>query len=634
MLTLWQECRFAARGLAKTPMFSIVALVSLAIGIGANSTMFSLINALLLRPLPVREPGKLVELSVLDTSGQRRSLSLATYQGIKGRRPEFSSMFAWAGGALTNFEINGNAFAGSINKVTEGCFSTLGVQPFLGRLIGPEDLDENQAVVASVAVIDFRCWQQRFNSDPQVIGKSIRIEGAPFTVIGVTPESFAGLSLETAAEVTVPLSRLVKGRLVDSILLSINVAGRLNDGVSLNQARTHLQAIWPGVLQEAVPGSWQGEQRTQFLKYKLQVESAATGNSSLRRRFANSLVVLMGAVGLILFLACLNVANLMLTRMVAQQGQLGIRIALGASRWRVASGQLAESLLLAFAGAVLGLAASWWSTRFLVRLLWTGYVPLLLDPTPDGTVMAFTTIVLILTAVVVSLLPAWRATNTAPAGLMRSVTRTQTSARFAGHFLIGSQVALSLILLVGAALFARTLRNLQVVDAGYERRHLLAVQLFPRTGGYKDLDQAAYYHALAEKLGQLPGVQEVSFSKLAPLSSSSWKELVAATPTSPSLSMRTSTLWVHGSSRPWAFPSCSAAALIGVTMQQGPELPLSANRWRAAFSAHRIRSDGPSMSLRRPRTCRISKLSVLPATPFSGSCAIRSRRPSILHLHK
>jgi predicted permease len=517
-----KDVKLAARMLRKNPGFTAVAVLSLALGIGANTAIFSLINALVLRTLPVDQPGRLVLLSTLNPNGQKELLSVAMFEEIQRRQQVFSGLFGWRANAMANLEANGVAYAGCRDDATGEYFATLAVKPLLGRLFTPEDA---AAGPPTVAVLDYRCWRRRFNGDPAVVGKFIRHEGKPLTIIGVTPESFGGLVADVACDLTVPLAFSTEQRRRREAL-SLIVAGRLKDGVSLEQARAHLEALWPAVQAAAVPEGRQGSARQEFFARRLVVDSAATGISYLRERFTRPLAVLMGVVALILLIACVNLASLMLSRAAGRQREMAIRVALGASGWRLVCQHLAESLLLAAAGAALGLWLAEWGTRFIARLIWTGYVPLRMNPAPDAQVLAFTAGIAIVTAVLFGIAPAWRATRADPGSVLQRSARMSGGTGRLGKALVAVQVALSLVLLIGAALFLRTIHNLRTVDVGFRRDGILLVQLFPRAGGHTGLDRTVYYDELADKVAALPGVRSVSYSNLAPIVPYEFKESV------------------------------------------------------------------------------------------------------------
>ena len=347
-----------------------------------------------------------------------------------------------------------------INTVTGEYFSTLGVQPFLGRLIAPEDLALDTGVPAPVAVIDYRCWRQRYNGDPAVIGKTILVEGKPLTIVGVTPKDFMGLIIDAASDVTVPIGYSGRTTYRERKNVGLDVMARLKPGVTLPQARAQLQAIWPGIQAATLPEDADSVLRAQFLARRLNVESAATGTSYMRQRLARPLAVMMGLVGLVLLVACVNIANLMLARAAGRRQELGIRLALGAGPWRLIGQLLTESLILAIAGAALGLGFAFWVSRFLIATQWSGLVPLAIDPAPDLRVLAFTSAIAVLTGIIFGLAPAWGVARTDPASVLQHGVRTvRGGGGLLGKLLVSAQIALSLVLVIGAMLLCSQSRK-------------------------------------------------------------------------------------------------------------------------------------------------------------------------------
>ena len=395
--TLWQDLRFALRMLRKNPGFTAVAVLTLALGIGANTAIFSLINALILRSLPVRDPQQLVAISTISPDAQngKDPLSLPMFEEIQKHQGVFSKMFAWNGGGMINFEANGFKYAASTDTVSGDYFSTLGVQPFLGRLIGPADVGLETGASAPVAVVSYACWQRRYNSDPAIIGKTIRVNDRPLTIIGVTPRKFTGLFIAAAPDAFVPIGFTGSTGFRKPENLSLNVVARLEPGTTLEQARAQLTSLWPGIQTDTLPPLYQGEQRARFFARRIEVESIATGISFLRERFGHQLTVLMGLVGLVLLISCVNLANLTLARATAREHEVGIRVALGASGWRLVRQLITESILLSAAGALLGLAFASWTTRLLAHMCpWGGGVvcgpsqkPVVLNVSPKGTIL-------------------------------------------------------------------------------------------------------------------------------------------------------------------------------------------------------------------------------------------------------
>src|ERR1035438_8603482 len=369
------DVRYAVRLLLKTPAVTLVALLSLALGIGANTAIFGLVNALLLRSLPVHDPQTLVKIVALDPDHPEQSgeLSLAMLHEIQERASAFSNVLAWLGGGMSNVEANGVRYPGSIDTVSGDYFAALGVRPELGRMLTRDD--------TQVAVISYGCWQHRYAGDSNVIGKIIRVDDRPLTIVGVAPEDFAGLISDIAAEATVPIG--FNGReLKYRENLWYEVVARLKPGVSIEQARAQMRVLWPSILKTTAPDSFQGAQRTSFLKLRSDVQPAR-GNSYLRGRLEKPLEILMALVGAVLLIACVNLANLLLARAATRQHEFAMRVALGAPRWQLIRMLLTEALLLSVTGAMLGLLLARWTARYLLTTFWTGYVPLSIDPSPD-----------------------------------------------------------------------------------------------------------------------------------------------------------------------------------------------------------------------------------------------------------
>ena len=504
------DLRYAVRLLLKTPAVTLVALLSLALGIGANTAIFGLVNALLLRSLPVHDPQTLVKIVALDPDHPEQSgeLSLAMLHEIQERASAFSNVLAWLGGGMSNVEANGVRYPGSIDTVSGDYFAALGVRPELGRMLTRDD--------TQVAVISYGCWQHRYAGDSNVIGKIIRVDDRPLTIVGVAPEDFAGLIIDIAAEATVPIG--FNGReLKYRENLWYEVVARLKPGVSIEQARAQMRVLWPSILKTTAPDSFQGAQRTSFLKLRSDVQPAARGNSYLRGRLEKPLEILMALVGAVLLIACVNLANLLLARAATRQHEFAMRVALGAPRWQLIRMLLTEALLLSVTGAMLGLLLARWTARYLLTTFWTGYVPLSIDPSPDVRVLVFTALLSVFTGVLFGMVPAWRMSRSDPSGTLRQSSRTTGGhmGRFSSA-LVTTQIALSLVLLLGATLFVRSLRNLETVDLGYRRDHMLVMQLFPQAGRGTIPNRTQYYRDLTTRLSAVPGVESVSYLHMGP----------------------------------------------------------------------------------------------------------------------
>jgi predicted permease len=539
-----QDLRYALRLLAKTPGYTAMALATLALGIGANTAMFSLLNALVLRSLPVRQPQSLVSISVVHQNGEADDLSFSQFEEIQRSQKSFSAVFAYSGGGIQNVEAQGQLSQADIWEVTGNFFSELGVPPHLGRLLDSADVKLHQGLPAQTAVIGYRFWQQYFGRDPGVLGKTVLVEGIPFTVIGVMQKGFTAMSIESEPDVTIPLTSapLLSGKNLDSLYTStsrwLSVVGRLKDGATIQTAQADLGALWPGVLQTTASPTFSGDQRAGYLDQRIEVKSIANGEAYyLRSRFTRPVTVLLSVSGLVLLIACVNLASLALARASARNHEMGIRLALGASRVRLCRHVFIESLGLSLTGAIAGLALSCWASIWLRdRIMQSFIVPPALNVWPDRVVLAFAAAIAILTALLFSFAPIWRVSRQHPAGVLGTGSRTiGTTGRF-GRSLIATQVALSVVLLVETGLLVRSFASLRSTNPGFRQQNTLVVDLFPQPGGYRKLDPAVYYPKLVNQISTIPGVRLASMSHMRPLSNITGDLLVTSASWDPETS--------------------------------------------------------------------------------------------------
>ena len=514
------DIRAVIRTLMRTPGTTAVIVFTLALGIGANASIFSLLNAVVLRPLPIPQPEELVSLqtSIEDNVDGAEPFSFPAFQELARDQKVFANFFACDEGGLNNLEAEGNHYTAGIANVSGDYYAAMRIAPVLGRFINRSDVAMESGTSNAVAVIKYRVWRSWFQGGPNVIGKTIRLGVHPFTVIGVEPEGFNGLAVEGYSEVTVPIFAPNSGGKRDAKLLWLDAWGRLRPGITLEQARASLQTIWPEILKETVPPDYSGAKSTRYFARRLKIEAGSHGvSSSLRRTFSHPLGILLALVGSLLLIACLNLANLSIAKMAAQRHDWSIKLALGAGPWQLVRPILIESFLLAAAGAALGLAIAYWTGPLLLHMAWTGFVPIALNASPDPRVLAFTAGVTVLTAFLFTIVPAFYALRAGAADGMRQNSRSvhQGSSQL-GRLLLVSQVALSLVMVAGALLFAKTLSNLHNVNAGYKRDHLLTAQLFPQAGQEKLPNRDAYFHALGDKVKGIPGVAAVAYSNGAP----------------------------------------------------------------------------------------------------------------------
>jgi predicted permease len=536
--TLGQDITFGLRVLRKSPGFTMVAVVTLAFGIGANTAIFTLLDGLALRDLNVPHPEQLVRFGAQPDDDTYVALSVPLFEQIEANQRVFSSVFAWSSDYLSTVEINGNLSRHDLWAVTGSFYSELGGTPELGRLIGTQDDDLKAASPNRVAVLAYDFWQRQYGGDRSVIGKTLKIEGAPFTVIGVTPPGFTGISADRSPEITIPLNAepLLDGEndiqkhLRRADLLFLDAAGRLKDGITLETARAQLGSIWPGIRDSLAPANLPASERSRFLKLPLKIEAGEKGSSALRRQFTKPLYILLAISGLVLLVTCINVATLMLSRTSARSHEIAVRVALGARRARLLRQALTESMMLSVAGTVAGVVLAYWWSRTLAGFILSQFfnAPAQLNLSPDVRMLLSTALIAIGTGVLFGVIPAWRSTREDPNAALQSNAKkfTRGTGRL-GRSLIIAQIALSLLVLAVAGLFIRTLTQLRGIELGYQPRGVLDASLYPKPGGYKNLDRVNYYQELTTRVSQLPGVESAGIAKMS-LGWRAWKEDVRA----------------------------------------------------------------------------------------------------------
>ncbi len=527
------------------------------------------------------QPQQLVELSGIYRNGGRVPFSFPMFQELERWQRVFSGLYGWTGAAPSNLEAGGTLFLGGVRAVTGNYYSGLGATPLLGRLIAPADFTGAQA---HVAVFGYECWEGRFGRDSAVVGKTLRIDGKPFTIVGVTRQWFMGMTPGEPPDITIPIAAAPFDPRSRALLTTF-ATGRLRGGVTVEQARAQLASFWPELLLATVPTQSPGPRQQAFLSMRLAVEPAAAGaNSGLRSRVSRPLYLLMGVVVLILLIACVNLANLTLARAAARSHEMSTRAALGASRGQIVLQLLTESILLSATGALLALAFAHWGSPLLVGLITQGTLhPVTLDLRPDWRVFSFTAAAAVLTGVLIGLVPAWQMSRQAPALVLRQRGAGRGQVR-SGKVLIVAQIALSLVLLFGAGpryrlfpagistgattsgtppspssdsqtarrLFPsggtqrishpgvrlarllqdprllRTFENLRSSDPGFQKTGILEAGLHPTPDGYKGLDMNSYRRQLVERAGALPGAISAAFSDLpVPAGEQGWKETVS-----------------------------------------------------------------------------------------------------------
>jgi predicted permease len=540
--TFFQDIRYALRILGRTPVISCVAVLSLALGIGANTAIFSLIDTVMLRMLPVAKPEELVQVRIRSQRGGREgtnsSFTNPLWEELRNRQDVFSAIFSWGdsqfdlsqGGAVHN--VRGIYASGEF-------FSTLGVHPATGRLINTAD---DARGCPGVAVVSYNFWQDHFGGAESAVGSSLSLDNHYFQVIGVSAPGFYGVEVGSKYDVAIPVcaAAIFEGK--DSRLDKrswwwLQVVGRKKPGMSPDQLQAGLGVLSPQVFSAAVPQNWDTKGQQEFLKRGLVSVPAATGTSGLRQQFTQPLNILMGVVGLVLLIACANIASLMLARAAARHKEIAVRKALGASRARLIRQLLTECVLLSTAGALLGVLFARWGSSLLVRYLSTRDNAVFLDLSLDWRILSFTAAAAIFTGLLFGVLPAFRSTRVSLTSAMKGsqVSGEENRAKFRpGKWIVASQVALSLVLLVASGLFLRSLIKLVTLDAGFDRSNVLLVHTDLHTAKVPPEQQPAMFDEVERRLRSLPGVVSASRSVMTPVSNYVWNSLLLVdTPNPP-----------------------------------------------------------------------------------------------------
>ncbi len=520
--TAWRDVRFAGRLLARTPGFTVAALLSLGLGIGASTAFFQLLNALSFRGLPVERPEQLVEIRGVGEgragrqTGRNRQFSAPVWQQIRDHQLVFADVFAF-GDTRFNLAPRGEVRYVEGLWVSGNFFQALGVKPVIGRLFTRED--DRPGCGYFGVVISHSLWQRGFAGRPDIVGQIITIGAERAPVIGVTPASFFGVEVGRRFDVALPQCSSDFDR-PDHFWLA--VLGRLKPGGSLAEANEHLAALGPGILKATVPPAYRPHMVEKYLKMGFEGSSASAGVSPLRSNYSQPLWVLMAIAGMVLLIAATNLANLMLARATTREHEFAIRLAIGGSRGRIVRQVLAEGLLLAGAGAVVGLLLAQWSARALVASIGTTMDPIYLDLTLDWHVLGLTTLVAGVSCVLFALAPALRAAG-APVTLPLAGRGSAPSGRHRlSSTLVAIQVGVSFILVFGAGLFGRSFQNLATVEPGFRTDDVLMAHVFYRANDMSMERRAVFNRELLEKFRGIPGVSGAASTSSPPLSGSFW----------------------------------------------------------------------------------------------------------------
>jgi predicted permease len=533
LYSVLQDLRLALRAMRKSPGFATVAILTLAFGIGANTAIFQLVDAVRLRMLPVADPNSLVSVQVrgglkgFGVSANDESLSYALWEGIRDHQEAFSGIFAWT-------IIPVGVGQGEQQRLAEGLwvagdmFPSLGVVPYRGRLFTLEDTKPGCGTPG--VVLSYAFWQSQFGGRDSAIGSNITVVNTPVQIIGVTPPGFFGLEVGKRFDLAVPFCSRPSLYTGDIYLTRhdyfwISVTGRLKPGWSVESASSQLEAISPGIFEATAPQGYSDAQLENYRKFTLEAYPSGRGLSPLRQRYDTSLWLLLGITGLVLLIACGNLANLMLVRSSAREKEIALRLALGATRGRVLQLLLVESLALAVTGSILGTCLAPVFSSTIVAFLSTERDPLQLDMSLDWRVLAFAILMTGATCVLFGLAPAFRSSRTDPAPVLKIGGRGVTGGRQRFSFqrmLVVSQIAFSLVLLAGALLFVRSFWNLMTVDPGFSERDILLMQANFRWLNLPPERYESFKHDLLQQIRSIPLVDAAATSTHVPLNNSNW----------------------------------------------------------------------------------------------------------------
>jgi putative ABC transport system permease protein len=532
------DLTFGLRMLRKTPAFTVVAVLSLALGIGANVAIFQLLDAVRLKTLPVKAPHELTEIRIADLTGARGSFSTRyaavtnpIWEQLRDRQQSFSGLAAW-GTDTFNLAQGGETRPAKALWVSGDFFNVLGVPPALGRVFTADD--DRRGCNAPGVVLSHAFWQKEYGGDVGVVGRKITLANQPFDIVGITPASFYGLEVGRSFDLALPIcaDAIVSGAdnsLDNGTSWWLMVTGRLKPGWSLPQATSNLQSISPGLFEATLPANYPAINVNNYRGFKLEAVTAASGYSALREDYERPLWLLLGIAGLVLLIACANLANLLLARASGREREMAVRQALGASRWRLMRQLLAESFLLAVVGAALGAFLAQSLSRFLVAFLNTSGNNVFLDLGLDWRALGFAAGIAALTCVLFGLAPALRATRIEPGAAMKASGRGLTAGRerfSLRRALVVVQVALSLVLVAGALLFSRSLNKLETVDTGFQQDGVLITQ-----AGFARLNIAperrlSFKRQMLAGIRAIPGVDAAAEAAIVPLSGNVWSNNV------------------------------------------------------------------------------------------------------------
>jgi predicted permease len=534
---LGQDIRFALRGFHKSPGFTAVALLSLALGIGGNTAIFSLIDQLILRSLPIRDPQSVVLLNGIGRhyggNNGPKALSYPMYQDFRDRNEVFSGMMCRYPLVVT-LGVNSRVETIGSELVSGNYFPLLGIHPAEGRLFTADD--DLHPGSHPLAVLSYAYWQARFAGDPKIVGQTVRINAYPLTVVGVAQNGFTGMEPGLPAQVFIPIAmaQTIRPGFTDMFnrrLRWVNVYGRLKPGITIERARAGMQPLFHSVINREVlqPAFRKSTpyDREQFLRMSIDTAPGSQGVAFLKRQYENPLWVLMGVTGTVLLITCANLASLLAARAASRRKEMAIRLAMGAGRLRIVGQLLTESLMLSLAGGIAGTALSVFLLKALLAFLPSRVNGYSIATMPDFRILAFAFALSLVTGIAFGLVPALQATRPDIAPTLKDEAGSVAS----GHIgfrkaLIAAQVTLSLILLIGAGLFVRTLTNLRLADSGFHTAGVVQFTISPRQIGYSADRTTAVFRDIVDRLRQTPGVRAAGMANMAPLTGNEWDNWV------------------------------------------------------------------------------------------------------------
>jgi putative ABC transport system permease protein len=549
-----QDLRDAFRALKATPVVTLVAILSLALGIGANTAIFSILDSLMMRTLPVKKPQQLV---LLGQGNQARTAwTNPIWEQVRERQGLFDGAFAWSG-ARFNLAQGGPTELVDGMWASGGLFGVLGVPAILGRTLTEADDRRGGGPDGAVAVISYSFWQRRFGGAADAIGRSLTVERVPFTIVGVAPPEFFGVDVGRTFDVAIPIGTepLIRGR--ESTLdrrsnwwLSVMI--RLKPEQGPDAGASAIRGVLPQIREATMPQDWRQQDKDTYLRDGFSLIPAATGGSGLRQRYQLPLTTIMVVVGLVLLIACANIANLLLARATARRHELSVRVALGASRMRIARQLLGESLLLSGVGALLGLLFARWGSRLLVRQLSTSTNNVFLDLSLDWRVLGFTAGIAVATAMLFGTGPALRGMRAHPNDALKAQGRGVVGdGRLGlGNVLVVLQVALSLVLIVAAGLFVRTFSSLAAMNPGFDREPILVVGINAQRVQLEPAGRPELFRRALEAASGVPGVAFAAVSAVTPISGSTWNNRIEL-PEGPALTERDRVTYINLVSERW-----------------------------------------------------------------------------------